>query len=43
MEEDLSYTEYLIAIADRQSRVLRNKEVGLVNVQWHRHSVDECT
>ena len=43
MIEDLSYTEYLVAIVDRQSKVLRNKEVALVKVQWHGHSMEECT
>ena len=43
VKEDLSYTEYPIAIVDRQSNVLRNKEVALVKVQWHGHSMEECT
>ena len=43
MKEDLSYTEHSIAIVDRQSKMLRNKEVALVKVQWHGHSMEECT
>ena len=43
VKEDLSYVEHPMAIVDRQSKMLRNKEVALVKVQWHGHSMEECT
>ena len=34
VDDDLSYEESLIAIVDRQTRKLRNKEIVMVKVQW---------
>ena len=43
VDDDLSYEESLIAIVDRQTKKLRNKEIVMVKVQWQRHSMEECT
>ena len=43
LKEDFSYVEHPVAIVDKQSKMLRNKEVALVKVQWHGHSMEECT
>ena len=43
VKEDLSYKENLIAIVDRQSKILRNKEIAMVKVQWQRCNIEECT
>ena len=43
VDDDLSYEESPIAIVDRQTRKLRNKEIVMVKVQWQRHSMEECT
>ena len=43
MRADLSYPTYPIVVVDRQTRVLRNKEVALVKVQWRGHNMEECT
>ena len=43
VEEDITYREELMAIVDRQVRRLRNKEIAMVKVQWHRHSPEEFT
>ena len=43
LKEDLSYVEHPVAIIDRQSKMLRNKEVALVKVQWHGHGMEEYT
>ena len=40
---DLSYQTYPVAVIDRQTRVLRNKEVALVKIQWHGQGSEECT
>ena len=40
---DLSYPTYLVAVIDRQTKVLRNKEVNLVKIQWHGQGSEECT
>ena len=40
---DLSYPTYPVAVVDRQTRVLRNKEVNLVKIQWHGQGSEECT
>ena len=40
---DLSYPTYPVAVVDRQTRVLRNKEVNLVKIQWHGQGSKECT
>ena len=43
VDDELSYEESPIAIIDRQTRKLRNKEIVMVKVQWQRHSIEECT
>ena len=43
MRADLLYQTYPVAVIDRQTRVLRNKEVTLVKIQWHRQGTEECT
>ena len=40
---DLSYSTYPVAMVDRQTRVLRNKKVNLVKIQWHGQGSEECT
>ena len=35
MRTDLSYLTYLVAVVDRQTRVLKNKEVALGKIQWY--------
>ena len=40
---DLSYPTYPVTVIDRQTRVLRNKEVNLVKIQWHGQGSEECT
>ena len=40
---DLSYPTYPVVVIDRQIRVLRNKEVALVKIQWHGQRSEECT
>ena len=35
MRADLSYQTYPVVVINRQTRVLRNKEVTLVKIQWH--------
>ncbi|XP_073291046.1 uncharacterized protein [Primulina huaijiensis] len=39
----LSYTEYPVCILDLKDKVLRNKVIPLVRVQWSRHEVEEST
>ena len=41
--EDITYREEPVAIVGRETRRLRNKEITMVKVQWHRHSPEECT
>ena len=41
--EDVTYEEEPIAIIDRETRRLRNKDITMVKVQWHRHSPEKCT
>ncbi|XP_073131462.1 uncharacterized protein [Henckelia pumila] len=43
LDPALSYTEYPMCILDRKEKVLRNKVVPLVRVQWSRHGVEEST
>ena len=43
VKEDLLYTEHPVAIVDRQSKMLRNKEVTLIKVQWQGDSMKEYT
>ncbi|XP_075515422.1 uncharacterized protein LOC142550067 [Primulina tabacum] len=41
LDPSLSYTEYPVCILDRKDKVLRNKVIPLVRVQWSRHGVEE--
>ena len=41
--EDITYEKEPVAIVDREMRRLRNKDITMVKVQWHRHSLEECT
>ena len=43
VDAGLNYAERLIAIRDRKIRVLRNKEVPLVQVQWQHRKGSELT
>ena len=43
VDKDLLYEEVPVAIVDRQTRKLRNKEIAMVKVQWQNHEVEECT
>ncbi|XP_073057414.1 uncharacterized protein [Primulina eburnea] len=43
LDPSLSYTEYPVCILDRKDKVLRNKFIPLVRVQWSRHDVEEST
>ena len=41
--EDITYGEELVAIVDRETRRLRNKDITMVKVQWHMHILKEYT
>ena len=41
--EDITNREEPIAIVDKETIRLRNKDITMVKVQWHRHSPEECT
>ena len=43
VREDSTYREEPVAIVGRETKRLRNKEITIVKVQWHRHSPEECT
>ncbi|XP_075515904.1 uncharacterized protein LOC142550712 [Primulina tabacum] len=43
LDPSLSYTKYPVCILDRKDKVLRNKVIPLVRVQWSRHGVEEST
>ncbi|XP_054817804.1 uncharacterized protein LOC129317515 [Prosopis cineraria] len=43
VNKDLSYEEVPVAILDRQIKKLRSKEITLVKVIWHNHSIEEAT
>ncbi|XP_075480640.1 uncharacterized protein LOC142521302 [Primulina tabacum] len=43
LDPSLSYTEYPVCILDHKDKVLRNKVIPLVRVQWSRHGVEEST
>ena len=43
VDKDLSYEEVPVAIVDRETRKLRNKEIAMVKVKWQNHEVEECT
>ncbi|KAJ9542645.1 hypothetical protein OSB04_029151 [Centaurea solstitialis] len=39
----LNFVEEPVAVVDRKVRKLRNKEIGLVKIQWKFHKGQECT
>ncbi len=41
--QDMTYIEEPKAILDTEERVLRNKKIPLVKVQWSKHSPQEAT
>jgi hypothetical protein len=43
VEDDLTYTEYLIRIIETDERVTRNKIIKMCKVQWSHHSEEEVT
>ena len=43
VEKNITYREEPIAIIGKETRRLRNKEITMVKVQWHRHSPEEYT
>ncbi|KAK6123724.1 hypothetical protein DH2020_042538 [Rehmannia glutinosa] len=43
INRDLSYEEVPIAVLDRKTHKLRNKDINLVKVQWSRHGQKETT
>ena len=40
---EVRYEEPAVAILDRKEKVLRNKSIPLVKVQWKRHAKEETT
>ncbi|KAK6131681.1 hypothetical protein DH2020_034588 [Rehmannia glutinosa] len=43
INRDLSYGEVPIAVLDRKTHTLRNKDINLIKVQWSRHGQNETT
>ena len=43
VDERLNYVERPIAILERKTKSLRNKEIGLVKVQWQHRQASEWT
>jgi len=43
ISENVQYEEPAVAILDRKEKILRNKVIPLVKVQWKRHNVEEAT
>jgi transposase InsO family protein len=43
VDPKLNFVEEPVAVVDRKVRKLRNKEIGLVKVQWKFHAGHECT
>ena len=41
LKEDVSYEEMPIIILERKEKILRNRLIPLVKVQWQRHSSEE--
>ena len=41
--EDISYEEMPISILERKEKILRNRSIPLVKVQWQRHQSEETT
>ncbi|XP_073129181.1 uncharacterized protein [Henckelia pumila] len=43
LDQNLSYVERPLRILDRKDKVLRNKRIPLVMVQWQRRGTEEAT
>ncbi|XP_073154123.1 uncharacterized protein [Henckelia pumila] len=43
LDPDLSYVEKPLRILNRKDKVLRNKRIYLVMIQWHRRGTEEAT
>jgi hypothetical protein len=43
VNEDLTYSEYLIIILETSCRITRSKVINVCKVQWSHHSEDEAT
>ena len=43
VQDDMTYTEYLIKILDTLTRVTRNKLLKMFKMQWSHHREDEAT
>ncbi|KAJ9537999.1 hypothetical protein OSB04_030732 [Centaurea solstitialis] len=43
VDERLNYAEKLIAVLERKTKTLRNKEIGIVKVQWEHRKGSEWT
>ena len=43
VDEHLNYVERTMAILERKKKVLRNKEIPFVKVQWEHHRGSEWT
>ena len=43
IDKDLSYVEEPIQIVDKKEKVLRNRVIPLVQVNWRHHSGEETT
>ena len=41
--QDITYREELVANIDRETKRLRNKDITMVKIQWHRHSPEKYT
>ena len=41
VKEDVSYEEMPISILERKEKILRNRLIPLVKVQWQQHSLEE--
>ena len=43
VQDDLTYTEYLVKILDTLERITRSKRIRMCKVQWSHHAEDEAT
>lgn len=43
VKEDVTYEEKLVSILERKEKVLRNRSIPIVKIQWQRHSLNEAT
>ena len=43
VKEDVSYEEMSTSILERKEKILRNRSIPLVKVQWQRHSSEDVT